>query len=92
MVRNHLRVTAALAAADRSNLALAERTANWRPARDACRPSWRRLSPEGDLETLDLADIIDCRELQSIMENFFRLTNLAVALLDLKGRVLVATG
>ncbi len=93
MVRNHLRVTAALAAADRSNLALAERTRELAASEGRVQAKLEALlSPEGDLETLDLADIIDCRELQSIMENFFRLTNLAVALLDLKGRVLVATG
>ncbi|WP_295434923.1 CHASE domain-containing protein [uncultured Thiodictyon sp.] len=91
--RNHLRVTAALEQAGRANRALAERTRELGESEGRVRAKLSALlSPDGDLETLDLADIIDCRELQSLMENFFRLTNLAVALLDLKGKVLVATG
>ncbi len=93
MVRAHLRVTAVLIATDRSNQALAERTRELAESEGRVRLKLEALlSPAGDLETLDLADIIDCRELQRVMENFFRLTNLAVALLDLKGKVLVATG
>ena len=91
--RNHLRVTAALEEAGRANLALAERTHDLGESEGRVRAKLSALlSPDGDLDTLDLADIIDCRELQSLMENFFRLTNVAVALLDLKGKVLVATG
>ena len=93
LVRNHQRISAALADADRANRALAERTQELVVSEGRVRAKLEALlSPEGDLETLELADIIDCREMQGIMENFFRLTNLAVALLDLKGRVLVATG
>ena len=91
--RNHLRVTAALAVADRANLALAERTRDLVESEGRVRAKLEvLLAPDGDLQTLDLADIIDCHEIQRVMDNFFRLTNLAVALLDLKGRVLVATG
>ncbi len=93
MVRTQLRVTAALAAADHSNQALVERTRELAESEGRVRIKLEALlSPEGSLETLDLADLIDCRELQEVMENFFRLTNIAVALLDLKGKVLVATG
>ena len=91
--RNHLRVTAALAEAGRANRALAERTSELAASEGRVRAKLNALlSPEGNLERLNLADIIDCREIQRLMENFFRLTNVAVALLDLKGQVLVATG
>lgn len=93
MARAHLRVTAALIATDRSNQALAERTRELAESEGRVRLKLEALlSPAGGLETLELADIIDCQELQRIMENFFRLTDIAVALLDLRGKVLVATG
>ncbi len=50
------------------------------------------LSPEGDLGALDLADIIDAQAIQSIMDDFFRLTNIGIGLIDVNGKVLVATG
>jgi PAS domain S-box-containing protein len=50
------------------------------------------VEPEGDIGTLELADIIDTTVLQSIMEEFFQLTGMLGALLDLSGNVLVAVG
>ncbi|MBP1907945.1 PAS domain S-box protein [Methanolobus bombayensis] len=51
------------------------------------------LEPEGDLGELDLVDIIDIETLQSIMDEFYRLTNIGgMAILDLKGNVLVNIG
>jgi len=50
------------------------------------------LSPEGDIGTLDLSDIIDVQELQALMNNLTLLTGMATAILDIKGNVLVATG
>ncbi|MFO8082904.1 MAG: PocR ligand-binding domain-containing protein [Desulfobacterales bacterium] len=50
------------------------------------------LEPQGDLGTLDLADIIDCESLQSMMEDFYRVTNIGTAIVDLKGKILVAVG
>ncbi len=50
------------------------------------------LSPEGDIETLELADVIDTGEIQMLMDDFYGVTNIGVAILDLKGEVLVATG
>ncbi len=41
---------------------------------------------------LDLASILDLPAIQALMEDFQKLTQAAVALLDLKGRVLLATG
>ncbi|MBF0477391.1 MAG: PAS domain S-box protein, partial [Deltaproteobacteria bacterium] len=50
------------------------------------------LQPEGDMGKLDLADIIDTQAIQSMMDDFYHLTNIGVAFIDLKGQVLVATG
>jgi len=50
------------------------------------------LSPEGDLGALDLADIIDAGAIQSLMEDFGRFSHIPMAILDLKGDVLVGVG
>ena len=50
------------------------------------------LSPEGDLDALDLADIIDVPAIQAIMDDFYQLTAIGVGLIDIHGKVLVATG
>lgn len=50
------------------------------------------IEPEADLGELGLADIVDVEVLQSMFEDFASLTNMAVAVLDLQGRVLVAAG
>ena len=50
------------------------------------------LEPEGDIGSLDLSDIIDCRMLQSLLDDFYRLTGMLGAVLDLSGNVLVAVG
>ncbi|MFO8085852.1 MAG: PocR ligand-binding domain-containing protein [Desulfobacterales bacterium] len=50
------------------------------------------LEPEGDLGTLELGDIIDCDSLQSMMEDFYSLTNIGTAIVDLTGKILVAVG
>ncbi|MFH1137286.1 MAG: PAS domain S-box protein [Pseudomonadota bacterium] len=50
------------------------------------------LEPEGDIGSLELAEMIDVEAVQSLMNDFHRLTNIGIAILDLKGRVLVATG
>jgi PAS domain S-box-containing protein len=47
------------------------------------------LSPEGDIGSLDLADIIDVQAIQSLMADFSSLTRIPVAIIDLKGNVLV---
>ena len=46
--------------------------------------------PEGDIGTLQLADIIDVEMLQALMEDFFQLTGMLGAILDISGKVLVA--
>ncbi|MGE5570763.1 MAG: PocR ligand-binding domain-containing protein [Rhodospirillales bacterium] len=50
------------------------------------------LSPEGDIETLELADIIDVAAIQSLMDDFYSLTRLPMAIIDLKGSILVGVG
>jgi len=50
------------------------------------------LEPEGNIEVLELSDLIDTKALQSIMEDFYKLTGMLGALLDLSGNVLVAVG
>ncbi len=50
------------------------------------------LSPEGEIGALELADIIDVEAIQSLMDDFFHLTNIGVGLIDSSGKVLVATG
>ena len=50
------------------------------------------LSPDLDVGTLDLVDFIDMQAVQSIMDDFYKLTDIGVAVCDLQGRVLVATG
>lgn len=50
------------------------------------------ILPEGDIGTLELADVIDVQAIQSLMDDFFSLTNIGVGIIDLKGKVLVSTG
>jgi PAS domain S-box-containing protein len=47
---------------------------------------------ETGFESIDLMDIIDVKAVQAMMDDFFHLTKIGVAILDLKGNVLVATG
>ncbi len=48
--------------------------------------------PQADVATLELSDIIDVDMLQSLMEDFYRLTGMLGAVLDISGKVLVAVG
>ncbi|MDD3925769.1 MAG: PocR ligand-binding domain-containing protein [bacterium] len=50
------------------------------------------LSPDGGTGSLDLADIIDSQALQSLMDDYYRITGIGIAVIDLSGRVLVACG
>jgi PAS domain S-box-containing protein len=50
------------------------------------------VEPEGDLGELGISDIVDVETLQSLIADFSALTGMVVALLDTKGRVLIATG
>ena len=50
------------------------------------------LSPDGEISEEELGNILDTPAIQSLMEDFSKLTGMALAILDLKGNVLVATG
>jgi PAS domain S-box-containing protein len=50
------------------------------------------LSPEGDVGNLELADIIDASSLQSLMDEFYKLARVPMAVIDLEGKVLVGVG
>ncbi|NTU70780.1 MAG: diguanylate cyclase [Coriobacteriia bacterium] len=43
-------------------------------------------------ESVSLADCIDSREVQTLMDDFYALTSLPIGLIDLNGEVLVGTG
>ncbi len=48
------------------------------------------LLPEGDIGELELADIVDVDAFQSLMDDFCEMTGFGIAVVDTKGRVLVA--
>jgi len=50
------------------------------------------LEPEGDIDALELFDIIESAAIQSLMEDFYQLTNIGVAVSDRSATILVATG
>jgi PAS domain S-box-containing protein len=50
------------------------------------------LNPDLDILDLDLGKFIDIGEIGAIMENFTAVTGMVTAVLDLKGKVLIATG
>jgi signal transduction histidine kinase/PAS domain-containing protein/ActR/RegA family two-component response regulator len=50
------------------------------------------LSPDIDLRSFDLADIIDVKAIQELMDVFYAITRFAVAIIDLEGHVIVHTG
>ena len=49
-------------------------------------------SVETDIEATDLAAIIDVPAIQSLMDDFYELTGIGIAILNLKGEILVRTG
>ena len=50
------------------------------------------LSPDGDTANLELADILDTRAIQSLMDDFYKLVKIPIGLNDLKGNVIVGAG
>ena len=44
------------------------------------------------MKNLELVEIVDIEAIQSLMDNFFKLTHIPIGLNDLKGNVLVSTG
>ena len=50
------------------------------------------LLPEGGIEKLEFADVVDTAALQRLMEDFSKIVDCATAILDLHGSVLTAVG
>ena len=50
------------------------------------------LSPQGDVELLQLKDIIDIPTIQAMMDDFFKVTGILSAILDTSGNILIAVG
>jgi two-component system, cell cycle sensor histidine kinase and response regulator CckA len=50
------------------------------------------IEPEGDLGILKLSDLVDYHSIQSMMEDFFRVTNIGSSVIDLSGNILVGVG
>lgn len=49
-------------------------------------------APPNNINITDLGSIIDTHEIQLIMDDFYKLTDISAWILDLKGNVLIATG
>ncbi|NDP21930.1 MAG: PAS domain S-box protein [Paludibacter sp.] len=50
------------------------------------------LSPDGSIADLELNDIIDAPAIQKLMDSFYELTEVPMAIIDIKGKVLVGIG
>jgi len=50
------------------------------------------LSPDGDLDQAELSAILDTGPFQALLDDFYRLTQVGVAILDLHGNILAQTG
>ena len=48
------------------------------------------VEQDGDIGTLNLADIIDFQAVQSLMDDFYRVTKIGIGIFDIHGKVLVA--
>lgn len=50
------------------------------------------LSPKDDIGNLELADVIDEESVQSLLEDFYTLTGIPMAVIDIQGKVLLTVG
>jgi len=50
------------------------------------------LSPAREVDKLEITDIVDVQAIQSMMDNFYKITQIPMSLDDLKGNVLVGVG
>ena len=50
------------------------------------------LSPDREMDNLELAEIVDAQAIQSLMDNFYNFAHIGMALVDLKGNVLASVG
>lgn len=52
----------------------------------------RLLSPTAESGNLDLEEIIDTQEIQSMMDEFYAITHIGIGIIDRRGKVLIGTG
>ena len=70
-----------------------ERTAQLRESEGRIRQKLDSiLAPEGDLADLEITDILDVPAIQAMAEDFYKLTNIPLFMVDLKGKILVGGG
>ena len=50
------------------------------------------LSPDIEISTEDFVNIINSEQIQAIMDDFYKITNIGIGILDMKGNILVSTG
>lgn len=50
------------------------------------------LPNEGNIEVLELSDLINIADVQCMMDNFYRFARIPMAIIDLKGRAVVSAG
>jgi len=50
------------------------------------------LSPEGDLQNLDLADVLEKEGVQSLLDDYYRVARIPLGVIDLKGRIMAGVG
>lgn len=48
--------------------------------------------PDTDIEHLELGNFINAEDIQSVMDDFYRLTGMGIGIIDLRGNVIVGTG
>ena len=50
------------------------------------------LSPEGNIEEFDLEDILDVKVIQSLIDEYYKIFKLPMAIIDTKGKILAGVG
>lgn len=50
------------------------------------------MEPDVDIRDLELSDVLDIDSIQSLMNKYYQVTHIGMAIVDLKGNVLVKTG
>ena len=50
------------------------------------------LEPEVNIGSLELSDVLDVDSIQKLMDKYYEITNIGVAIVDLKGKIFVKTG
>ncbi|MFZ0280577.1 MAG: PocR ligand-binding domain-containing protein, partial [Bacteroidales bacterium] len=50
------------------------------------------VAPEGDIRDLELSGLINIQDIQCMMDNFYKIAHIPMAIVDLKGSILVGVG